>query len=67
LARADTAGGLSDNLFFDPDDFFGAHPAGLYFLMADGSIRFIKSSISPAVYGDLASRNWGEVVSADRF
>jgi prepilin-type N-terminal cleavage/methylation domain-containing protein len=67
LARADTVGGLSDNLFFDPDDFFGAHPAGLYFLMADGSVRFLKSSITPAVYGDLASRNWGEIVSADRY
>ncbi|MDR3633916.1 MAG: DUF1559 domain-containing protein [Isosphaeraceae bacterium] len=67
LARADTGGGTSDNLFFDPDDFFGAHPAGLYFLMADGSVRFVKSSISPSVYGNLASRNWGEVVSADQY
>src|ERR1700722_15339090 len=67
LARADTGGGTSDNLFFDPDDFFSPHPAGVYFLMADGSVKFIKASISPTVYGDLASRNWGEVVSADSY
>jgi prepilin-type N-terminal cleavage/methylation domain-containing protein len=67
LARADTGGGKSDNLFYDPDDFYGAHPAGLYFLMADGSILFIKASISSSVYGDLASRNWGEIVSSDAY
>ena len=32
LARADTGGGTSDNLFFDPDDFYSPHPAGIYFL-----------------------------------
>jgi prepilin-type N-terminal cleavage/methylation domain-containing protein len=67
LARADTGGGTSDNLFFDPDDFYSPHPAGLYFLMADGSVKFIKSSITPTIYGDLASRNWGEVVSSDGY
>ncbi len=67
LARADTGGGLSDNLFYDPDDFYTSHPAGIYFLMADGSGKFIKSSISPTVYGDLASRNWGEIISADQY
>ena len=67
LARADTAGGTSDNLFYDPDDFYPAHPAGLYFLMADGSGLFIKASIGPSVYGDLASRNWGEIVSSDSY
>ena len=67
LARADTGGGLSDNLFYDPDDFFSPHPAGLHFLMADGSVKFIKSSVNPNIYGDLASRNWGEVVSGDGY
>ena len=67
LARADTGGGTSDNLFYDPDDFYGAHPAGLYFLMADGSGRFIKAAIGPSVYGDLASRNGGEIVSSDAY
>jgi hypothetical protein len=35
--------------------------------MTDGSVRFIKTGITPAVYGVLASRNWGEVVSADQY
>ncbi len=67
LARADTGGGTSDNLFFDPDDFFGPHPAGLYFLRCDGSVLFIKTGITPNVYGALCSRNLGEVVSSDSF
>jgi hypothetical protein len=44
LARADTGGGLSDNLFFDPDDFYGAHPAGLYFLMTVAAYQTTSSS-----------------------
>jgi prepilin-type N-terminal cleavage/methylation domain-containing protein len=67
LARADTGGGTSDNLFFDPDDFFSPHPAGLFFLRCDGSVLFIKTGISPNVYGGLCSRNLGEVVSSDSF
>jgi prepilin-type N-terminal cleavage/methylation domain-containing protein len=67
LARADTNGGKSTDLFFDPDDFYSPHPAGLYFLLCDGSVRFIKASISSAVYGDLCSRNLGEIVSGDAY
>jgi prepilin-type N-terminal cleavage/methylation domain-containing protein/prepilin-type processing-associated H-X9-DG protein len=67
LARADTGGGTSDNLFFDPDDFYSPHPAGLNYLMADGSVKFIKTTINANVYGDLASRNMGEIVSSDAY
>ena len=68
LARADTGGGTgSTNLFFDPDDFFSPHPAGINFLMADGHVLFIKSSIGANAYGGLCSRNGGEIVSADAF
>ncbi len=67
LARADTNGGTSTDLFFDPDDFYSPHPAGLYFLMCDGSVRFIKSSINSSVYGGLCSRNMGEIVSGDAY
>jgi prepilin-type N-terminal cleavage/methylation domain-containing protein len=67
LARADTGGGTSDNLFFDPDDFFSPHPAGLYFLRCDGSALFIKTGINANVYGDLCSRNLAEIVSADSY
>jgi prepilin-type N-terminal cleavage/methylation domain-containing protein len=68
LARADTGtGGTSTNLFFDPDDFYSPHPAGIYFLRVDGSALFIKSSINASVYGGLCSRNLGEIVSADGY
>ncbi len=67
LARADTNGGTSTDLFFDPDDFYTPHPAGIHFLRCDGSVLFIKSSISAAVYGGLCSRNMGEIVSSDSF
>ncbi len=67
LARADTNGGTSTNLFFDPDDFYSPHPAGLNFLLCDGSVLFIKTGISSAVYGDLCSRNLGEIVSMDGY
>jgi prepilin-type N-terminal cleavage/methylation domain-containing protein/prepilin-type processing-associated H-X9-DG protein len=67
LARADTGGGTSDNLFFDPDDFYSPHPAGLNYLMADGSVKFIKTTINASIYGDLASRNWGEIISSDAY
>ncbi len=67
LARADTAGGTNTRLFWEPDDYFSPHPAGIYFLMGDGSAKFIKSSVNASVYGGLCSRNMGEVVSADGF
>jgi hypothetical protein len=35
--------------------------------MADGSVRFIKQSISPRVFNALATRAGGEVVSADTY
>ena len=35
--------------------------------MADGSVKFLKSSSGAAVYGGLCSRNLGEVVSVDGY
>ncbi len=68
LARGDTGNGTgSTDLFFDPDDYFSPHSAGINFLMADGHVLFIKSSIGFAAYGGLCSRNGGEIVSADAF
>jgi len=67
LARADTNGGKSTDLFFDPDDFYSPHLSGIHFLRCDGSVLFIKSSISASVYGSLCSRNLGEIVSSDSF
>jgi prepilin-type N-terminal cleavage/methylation domain-containing protein/prepilin-type processing-associated H-X9-DG protein len=47
--------------------FRSLHPGGLNFSMADGSVRFIKSSISPTVYRALGTRNLGEVISSDSY
>jgi prepilin-type N-terminal cleavage/methylation domain-containing protein len=67
LARADTGGGTNTRLFWETDDFFSPHASGLHFLIGDGSIKFIKSSINPSVYGGLFSRNLGEVISGDGY
>jgi prepilin-type N-terminal cleavage/methylation domain-containing protein/prepilin-type processing-associated H-X9-DG protein len=47
--------------------FRSLHPGGLNFAMADGSVRFIKSSINLFTYRALATRAGGEVVSADQY
>jgi prepilin-type N-terminal cleavage/methylation domain-containing protein/prepilin-type processing-associated H-X9-DG protein len=43
------------------------HPGGVNLLMADGSVRFLKSSISPQIWWALGSKNGGEVISSDSY
>ncbi|MDR3639581.1 MAG: DUF1559 domain-containing protein [Isosphaeraceae bacterium] len=43
------------------------HPGGINMLFGDGTVRFVKDSISPVVWGNLATFNGGEVVSSDAF
>jgi prepilin-type N-terminal cleavage/methylation domain-containing protein/prepilin-type processing-associated H-X9-DG protein len=43
------------------------HPGGCNFTFADGSVKFIKDSISMQVYEALGTRNGGEVISADSY
>jgi len=47
--------------------FKSRHPGGANFGMADGSVRFLKQSMSLIVQCNLGSRNGGEVVSADSY
>jgi prepilin-type N-terminal cleavage/methylation domain-containing protein/prepilin-type processing-associated H-X9-DG protein len=43
------------------------HPGGANFAFADGSIRFIKDSVSMLTYQALGTRNGGEVISSDSY
>jgi prepilin-type N-terminal cleavage/methylation domain-containing protein/prepilin-type processing-associated H-X9-DG protein len=43
------------------------HPGGANFLFSDGSVRFLKSSISIPTYWALGTKANGEVVSSDSF
>jgi prepilin-type processing-associated H-X9-DG protein len=43
------------------------HPGGVNTLFMDGSVRFVKSSVSYQAWYAIATPNGGEVVSADAF
>ncbi len=43
------------------------HPGGVNVLLADGSVRFVKDSISQATWWALGTRANGEVISADSY
>ncbi|MDR3632846.1 MAG: DUF1559 domain-containing protein [Isosphaeraceae bacterium] len=49
------------------DQFWSRHPGGAQFLFADGGVRFIKEKRPLAVFQALATRQGGEVVSADGY
>ncbi len=65
LAHADTV--IINRSGTAPDDFYSPHTAGGQFLMADGSVRLLRSSISIGVYRALCTRDQGEIVSADDY
>ena len=44
-----------------------AHPGGANVLFGDGSVKFVKNSISYSTWWSLGTRNGGEVVSADSY
>jgi prepilin-type processing-associated H-X9-DG protein len=43
------------------------HPGGVNVAFSDGSVHFIKSSVSPPTWWALGSRNGGEVISSDAY
>jgi prepilin-type N-terminal cleavage/methylation domain-containing protein/prepilin-type processing-associated H-X9-DG protein len=47
--------------------FVSRHPGGANLLFADGSVHFLKKSISLPTYCALGSRNGGEIISADSY
>ncbi len=49
------------------EDYWSMHPGGANMLFADGSVHFLKSSISPISWRALATRAFGEVLSADSY
>jgi prepilin-type N-terminal cleavage/methylation domain-containing protein/prepilin-type processing-associated H-X9-DG protein len=60
--------GLGDTM--DDYGYFGLssrHPGGCNVLMADGSVRFIKNSISQLTLWGLGSRAQGEIISSDAY
>ncbi|WZP00887.1 DUF1559 domain-containing protein [Isosphaeraceae bacterium EP7] len=44
-----------------------AHPGGVNVLFADGSVKFIKSTISRLTWWGLGTRSGGEILSSDSF
>jgi len=47
--------------------FKSMHPGGGNFAFGDGSVKFLKSSISTPTYAALGSRSGGEVISSDAY
>jgi len=43
------------------------HPGGVNVLMCDGSVRFIKGTVTPTVWWALGSSAMGEVISSDSY
>ncbi len=49
------------------NEIFSWHPGGANMCMTDGSVRFVKDTVSPAIVRALITRAGGEVISADAY
>ncbi len=63
-ACAVSAGFGNVDSFIGPSSF---HPGGVNVLLLDGSVRFIKSSVSLVTWNALGTRAGGEAISADAY
>ena len=64
--RTDCSGGC-DGASMDYSNAGSFHPGGVNALMGDGSVKFLKNSISMNIYWALGSRAGGEVIGADSY
>ena len=53
--------------FSNNNEIYSFHPGGCNFLFGDGSVRFLKQTVNPAVFVAVISYNRGEVISADQY
>jgi prepilin-type N-terminal cleavage/methylation domain-containing protein len=64
--RTDCNGGC-DGASMDYSNAQSYHPGGVNALLADASVKFLKSAISANVYWGLGTRGGGEVISGDAY
>jgi prepilin-type processing-associated H-X9-DG protein len=64
--RTDCGGGC-DGASMDYSNAQSYHSGGANALLADGSVKFLKSSIAINMYWGLGTRNGGEVISSDAY
>jgi prepilin-type N-terminal cleavage/methylation domain-containing protein/prepilin-type processing-associated H-X9-DG protein len=64
--RTDCNGGC-DGASMDYSNAQSYHPGGVNAMLADGSVKFLKSSIAINIYWGLGTRSGGEVISSDAY
>ncbi|QDU61606.1 Type II secretion system protein G precursor [Planctomycetes bacterium Pan216] len=51
-----------NNIEMEDEDYSSYHPGGAHFIMTDGSVTFISSSVDPITFAGMGSRNGNEVI-----
>jgi prepilin-type N-terminal cleavage/methylation domain-containing protein/prepilin-type processing-associated H-X9-DG protein len=46
---------------------YGFHPGGANFVFGDGSVKFVKETVSIRIFASLVTRAGGEIVSSDQY